>query len=103
MTQDQFNKKVKELFKENEKLITRKNEPAKQNNGVYTRYKFPVVTAEHVPVFWRYDLDYKTNPHLLERIGVNAAFNSGAIELNGKILLALRVEGTDRKSFFAIA
>jgi 4-O-beta-D-mannosyl-D-glucose phosphorylase len=103
MTQDQFNKKVKELIKANEKLITRKNEPLKEDNGIFTRYKYPVSTAEHVPVFWRYDLDYQSNPHLLERIGVNAAFNSGAIELNGKILLVIRVEGADRKSFFAIA
>ncbi|MGA7719749.1 MAG: glycosidase [Ignavibacteriaceae bacterium] len=103
MIQDQFNKKVKELIKANEKLITRKNEPLKEDNGIFTRYKYPVSTAEHVPVFWRYDLDYQSNPHLLERIGVNAAFNSGAIELNGKILLAVRVEGADRKSFFAIA
>jgi 4-O-beta-D-mannosyl-D-glucose phosphorylase len=103
MTQEQFNKKVKELFKEHNDFIARKNEPVKENNGVYSRYKYPVVTAEHAPVFWRYDLDYKTNPHLLERIGVHAAFNSGAIEFNGKILLALRVEGADRKSFFAIA
>jgi len=103
MTQDQFNKKVKELIKANEKLITRKNEPLKEDNGIFTRYKYPVSTAEHVPVFWRYDLDYQSNPHLLERIGVNASFNSGAIELNGKILLVIRVEGADRKSFFAIA
>lgn len=103
MTLEQFNDKVLNLFKEHEELITRKNEPVKQSNGVYTRYTYPVVTAEHTPVFWRYDLDYKTNPFLMERIGVNAAFNSGAIELDGKILLALRVEGNDRKSFFAIA
>jgi 4-O-beta-D-mannosyl-D-glucose phosphorylase len=103
MTQDQFNKKIKELFKEHEDFIARENEPVKESNGIYTRYKYPVVTAAHAPVFWRYDLDYKTNPNLLERIGVNGTFNSGAIELNGKILLALRVEGADRKSFFAIA
>jgi 4-O-beta-D-mannosyl-D-glucose phosphorylase len=103
MTQEQFNNKVKELFKEHEEFITRKNEPVKEGNGIYTRYKYPVVTAEHTPVFWRYDLDYKSNPYLMERIGVNGTFNSGAIELNGKILLALRVEGTDRKSFLAIA
>jgi 4-O-beta-D-mannosyl-D-glucose phosphorylase len=103
MTEKQFNERLKELFKEYEKFITRKNEPVKENNGIFVRYKYPVVTAEHAPVFWRYDLDYKSNPNLLERIGVNAAFNSGAIEINGKILLGLRVEGADRKSFFAMA
>jgi len=63
----------------------------------------PVVTAEHIPLFWRYDLNYNTNPYLMERIGVNGTFNAGAIEHKGKILLMVRVEGTDRKSFFAIA
>ena len=69
-------------------------------NGNFDRYKYPVLTGKHAPVFWRYDLDFNTNPYLMERIGVNAAFNAGAIELNGKILLAARVEGNDRKSFF---
>lgn len=74
-----------------------------EGNGIYVRYKYPVLTAAHAPVFWRYDLNYESNPYLLERMGINAAFNSGAIEFNGKILLAVRVEGADRKSFFAIA
>lgn len=73
------------------------------NNGVFERYLHPVVTAAHTPLFWRYDFDERTNPYLMERLGVNAAFNTGAIELNGKILLMLRVEGVDRKSFFAVA
>ena len=72
-------------------------------NGFFVRYLNPVLTAAHAPVFWRYDLNYETNPHLLERLGINAAFNSGAIEFDGKIVLAVRVEGSDRKSFLAIA
>lgn len=62
-----------------------------------------MLTAEHTPIFWRYDLNYKTNPFLMERMGINSTFNSGAIEHKGKIHLMVRVEGTDRKSFFAIA
>lgn len=103
MTREEFNLKVKALNEEHEKLITRKNEKVEKNNGVYSRYKYPVLTAEHAPIFWRYDLNYDTNPFLLERLGVNAAFNSGAMEFNGKIVLCVRVEGSDRKSFFAIA
>lgn len=95
--------KVKQLILDHEKLITRKNEPLPESNGVFQRYKYPVLTAAHTPVFWRYDLDPQTNPFLMERIGVNAAFNSGAMEWNGKIVLAVRAEGVDRKSFFAIA
>lgn len=95
--------RVKALFDQHNALITRKNEPLIETNGIYQRYKFPVLTGAHAPVFWRYDLDPQTNPHLMERIGVNAAFNSGAMEWNGKIVLAVRVEGVDRKSFFAIA
>ncbi len=69
------------------------------SNGVYERYTYPVVTAAHTPLAWRYDLNPRTNPFLMERLGVNAAFNSGAIELDGKICLVVRVEGWDRKSF----
>lgn len=103
MNKEEFNLKVKNLFEEHERLITRKNEKLDKGNGVFTRFKYPVVTAEHTPVFWRYDLGYETNPNLLERQGVNAAFNSGAMIFNDKIVLAVRVEGADRKSFFAIA
>ena len=103
MNQDKFNKKVKRLFTEHEKLITRKNEKVKKSNGIFYRYKYPILTTEHTPLFWRYDLSFKTNPFLMERLGVNATFNSGAIEFNGKILLGVRIEGYDRKSFFAIA
>jgi 4-O-beta-D-mannosyl-D-glucose phosphorylase len=73
------------------------------NNGVYDRYLYPVLTEEHTPLFWRYDLNPKTNPYLMERMGVNVVFNPGAIELDGKIYMVARVEGIDRKSFFAIA
>ncbi len=103
MTSEQFNKKLKLLFDGHEKLISRKNEPIKKNNGIFTRYKNPIITGEHTPVFWRYDLDYNSNPNLIERLGVNGAFNSGAIELDGKVLLVVRVEGYDRKSFLAVA
>jgi 4-O-beta-D-mannosyl-D-glucose phosphorylase len=99
-----FAKKLSALRKTQEKLITRRNKVDPNfYNGVYERYVHPVVTAEHVPIEWRYDLNPKTNPHLLERLGVNATMNSGAIEWNGKILLCVRVEGWDRKSFFAMA
>ena len=94
---------VKNLFNEYENLISRKNAPAASGNGIYQRYTFPVLTAAHAPVHWRYDLNPQTNPLLLERIGVNAAFNSGAILWKDKIVLVVRVEGNDRKSFFALA
>ncbi|HEX5169515.1 MAG TPA: glycosidase [Cyclobacteriaceae bacterium] len=95
--------KVTKLIKDHEQLLTRRNGPLSESNGVYQRYKYPVLTAAHTPVFWRYDLDPSTNPFLMERLGMNAAFNSGAMEWNGKIVLAVRAEGVDRKSFFAIA
>lgn len=98
-----FNEKVKALFREHEQLISRRNVPMANSNGIYQRYQFPVLTAAHAPVFWRYDLNPATNPFLMERIGVNATFNAGAIEWNNKVVLAVRVEGVDRKSFFAMA
>ena len=82
-------KKVKSLFLEHEKLIKRKNKPLKESNGVYQRYQFPVVTNKHTPVFWRYDLNPETNPFLMERIGVNAAFNSGAMEWKGNVFFII--------------
>lgn len=103
MTKNKFKKKVKELFEKHKQLIRKKNKKSDKNNGVFRRYKYPVITAEHTPVFWRYDLDFNSNPDLLERIGINAAFNPGAILFNRKFLLGVRVEGADRKSFFAIA
>lgn len=98
-----FLDKLRELFADHERLITRKNEPLPGGNGIFRRYRHPVVTAAHAPVFWRYDLDERTNPHLMERQRINAAFNSGAIYLDGKYILVVRVEGVDRKSFFAVA
>jgi len=86
-----------------EDLISRKNEKTEDYNGIFDRYKYPVLTREHVPLFWRYDLDERTNPYFMERLGVNAVFNPGAIELGGKFYLVARVEGYDRKSFFAVA
>jgi len=91
------------LVQAHRELTERQNEPVAQNNGVYTRYKNPVVTAAHAPICWRYDLNPQTNPFGMERIGINAAFNAGATKFNGKYILAVRVEGSDRKSFFAIA
>jgi len=92
------------LEKEHKTLIEQKNAPQDHaGNGIYERYKNPVVTAAHVPLNWRFDLNEKTNPFLQERIGMNAAFNAGAMKWKEKYLLAVRVEGIDRKSFFAIA
>jgi 4-O-beta-D-mannosyl-D-glucose phosphorylase len=98
-----YKERVAELFAAHEALICRPNEPVEGGNGIITRYRFPILTAQHTPVFWRYDLDEQTNPLLLERIGMNATFNSGAIKWNGNYLLVVRVEGADRKSFFAVA
>jgi 4-O-beta-D-mannosyl-D-glucose phosphorylase len=86
-----------------EKLINRTNERVEEENGIYFRYKNPVLTARHAPLFWRYDLNAETNPFLMERFGINSVLNAGAIKLNGKYYLIARVEGTDRKSFFAVA
>ena len=86
-----------------EALLSRKNEKTDFYNGIYDRWKYPVLTRDHAPLIWRYDLDPKTNPHFMERLGINAVLNSGAIELDGKFYLVARVEGSDRKSFFAVA
>jgi 4-O-beta-D-mannosyl-D-glucose phosphorylase len=98
-----FKKSVQELFKQQEKLLARRNSKAPGGNGIYDRYEFPVLTAAHAPLTWRYDLDQKTNPFLMERMGINATFNAGAILHQGKFLVVARVEGADRKSFFAVA
>ncbi len=103
MTHEQFTMRLRQLFAEYEALINRPNRPCLDGNGVFERYEHPVLTAEHAPIFWRYDLDHASNPHLMERLGINAAFNPGAIELDGKFLMVARVEGADRKSFFAVA
>jgi 4-O-beta-D-mannosyl-D-glucose phosphorylase len=103
MNQSEFDLRLSQLLREQEDLLLRKNLKASGGNGVVERYVNAVVTAAHAPIFWRYDLNYATNPHLLERLGINAAFNCGAMEFEGKIVLAVRVEGVDRKSFFAMA
>lgn len=95
--------KIKILFEQQETLINQQNVAIKAGNGIFARYQHPIITAAHTPVFWRYDLNPETNPFLMERQGVNATFNSGAMEFNDKICLVVRVEGYDRKSFFAIA
>lgn len=98
-----FHKKCAEMMQRYEAVITRKNEKTDFYNGIYDRYKYPVLTREHIPPFWKYDMNPETNPYFMERLGVNCVFNSGAIELDGKFYLVARVEGNDRKSFFAVA
>ena len=98
-----FKDRVTKLLADHEAFLSVKNVPEEGGNGIFTRYKNPVLTADHTPVIWRYDLDENTNPYLMERIMMNAAFNSGAIKWNGKYILIVRVEGADRKSFFAVA
>jgi 4-O-beta-D-mannosyl-D-glucose phosphorylase len=98
-----FRQRLHQLEDDYNKLINLKNEQVRESNGIYVRYKNPVLTAQHVPVFWKYDLNEKTNPFLLERFGINTVLNAGAIKWNNKYLLVARVEGADRKSFFAIA
>jgi Predicted glycosylase len=100
---NQYNNKIEKLFADHEVFLSRKNDPVEETNGLFIRYKNPVVTAAHTPVIWRYDLNEETNPYLMERIGMNAAMNSGAMKWNGKYILVVRVEGADRKSFFAVA
>ena len=103
MSLEQFEARKRALLEDHESLVTRKNEPMKHSNGVIQRFTHPVLTAEHTPVFWRYDLDPETNPFLMERLGINAVFNPGAMALGKRYLLMARVEGADRKSFFAVA
>ena len=103
MKEAAFRERVQDLVKQQEKLLARRNRKARGGNGIYDRYRFPVLTAAHAPITWRYDLDRTTNPFLLERIGVNAAFNAGALLHEGKYLVVARVEGAERKSFFAVA
>ena len=98
-----FQTRFAQLKREHQALIQQQNSPAGVSNGIYQRWKYPIITADHAPIHWKYDLDEKTNPFLMERLGVNATFNSGAILWEGKYLLVVRVEGVDRKSFFAIA
>ena len=98
---DIFLKRKNELEEEYQTIITKTNEPINEvSNGIFTRYKNPVVTSKHIPLNWRYDFNPSDNPNLLERIGFNAAFNAGAIKFNDKYIICVRVEGNDRKSFF---
>ena len=99
----EFNSALNTLKAMHEELLSKKNEKRANANGIYNRYVNPIVTAAHAPIEWRYDLNPTTNPDLLERIGVNATLNAGAMKWKEKYILVVRVEGTDRKSFFAIA
>ncbi len=103
MDRTEFDLRLKSLMRAQEQLLARRNVRCEGGNGIFERYANPVLTPAHTPVFWRYDLSYETNPFLLERLGINATFNSGAMEFDDKIVLAVRVEGNDRKSFFALA
>ncbi len=99
-----YTAKITELLKNYKEVISKPNHVSKDfYNGIYDRWENPVLTRDHIPVFWKYDMNPETNPYSMERLGVNATFNSGAIYLNGKYYLVVRVEGNDRKSFFAVA
>ncbi len=98
-----FDNRLAALRQEYKTLVERPNQPAGIGNGIYQRYANPILTAAHTPLEWKYDLNPKTNPYLMERIGVNAAFNAGAILLDGRYLVVVRMEGADRKSYFAVA
>lgn len=104
LTKEQWNEQLAVLVHKQRLLLDRPN-PKKESfyNGIYDRYEHPVLTAAHAPLIWRYDLCYDDNPNLQERLGVNAVMNSGAIYLDNKYCLIARVEGSDRKSFFAVA
>ena len=98
-----FHKEYNNQLEKLNRLLKRKNEKTDFYNGIYDRYKYPILTRDHIPLEWKYDLNPQTNPFFMERLGVNAVFNAGAIEMDGKIYLVVRVEGNDRKSFFAVA
>lgn len=98
-----FNTRKQQLTDRYEALVNRKNEKVPYGNGIYDRYQHPVLTAEQTPLIWKYDFNPETNPYFMERLGINCVFNAGAIHLNNKFYLVARVEGLDRKSFFAIA
>jgi 4-O-beta-D-mannosyl-D-glucose phosphorylase len=98
-----FQERLSILRQQHEELLGRKNESLPTGNGIYEKYRYPILTAEHTPLEWRYDFCEQDNPYLMQRIMMNAVFNAGAIKLNGRYLLMCRVEGADRKSFFAVA
>ncbi len=98
-----FKNRLSSLIAQQNAVITRKNEVCPEGNGWYDKYRYPVLTSAHIPLYWKIDLNETTNPFCMERLGVNCVFNPGAIEFDGKIVLVARVEGYDRKSFFAVA
>ena len=103
MMNHHFTERLARLNEKYNDLVQRTNEPLTPGNGIFLRYRNPVLTASHAPLFWRYDLDAGTNPFLMERFGINGVFNAGAIKWNDRYILMARVEGKDRKSFFAVA
>ena len=103
MNKQQFELKRKRLGQQHRALVQRRNAKLQAGNGIFDRYRYPVLTAEHTPLTWRYDFNRTTNPHLMTRLGINSVFNVGAMEWQGNIVLMARVEGWDRKSFFAVA
>ncbi|MBQ8046696.1 MAG: glycosidase [Prevotella sp.] len=98
-----YEQKIADLRRRHEALLSRQNMPLPYGNGIYERYKYPILTAEHTPLEWRYDFSEADNPYLMQRIMMNAVLNAGAIKIDGRYLLVCRVEGSDRKSFFAVA
>lgn len=98
-----FENRKRALYQVQDALLQQNNQEIAPGNGIYTRYRYPVLTAMHTPLTWRYDFRESHNPYLMERFGINGVFNAGAIKLNGEYLLIARVEGVDRKSFFAVA
>ncbi len=98
-----FQKRLSQLKSSHTELIAQKNLKIALGNGIYDRYQNAIITPQHAPIHWRYDLNVESNPFLMERFGINATFNAGAIKFEGKYLLVVRVEGLDRKSFFAVA
>lgn len=103
MIKHYFDERLAQLNEQYAELIRRPNEPRMPGNGIFLRYQHPILTAEHTPLFWRYDLDQRSNPFLMERFGINGVFNAGAIKWKDSYILVARVEGWDRKSFFALA
>ncbi|NDW11129.1 glycosidase [Dysgonomonas sp. 520] len=98
-----FAERLKEVTTNHKEILLRKNKPILPSNGIFERYEHPVLTADHAPLTWRYDMSPVTNPYFMERFGINGTFNAGAIKWNDKYLMLVRVEGNDRKSFFAVA
>lgn len=100
---DNYQNRIEDLYRRHEALLSEVNTPRAEDNGIFRRYRNPVLTAAHIPLTWRYDFSRHRNPFLQERIGVNSVLNSGAILFEGRYTLVARVEGVDRKSYFAVA